>query len=174
MRILMLVLGVLAAAQAGAGIYKTYDKNGNVVYSDDPAGESVQTRETMVVPALPKKVIDQKLNRKGKDETPGAAEPREYAIKILKPAPEQTLQHGEDAFNMDFEIEPELGKSHHVEVFLNGDRLSRDNYSPTIDPQTLPRGEQRLEVVVVDKKGMRISATAINFHIFQPTEIAPD
>ncbi|HEX5359502.1 MAG TPA: DUF4124 domain-containing protein [Fluviicoccus sp.] len=175
MRRMVLAAVILMSGHALAGIYKTYDKNGNVVYSDDPAGgaESVQTRETMVVPALPKQVIDNKLNRGGKSGEKALKEPVSYQVKISKPAPDQQFQHGDPAFNLEFSLTPDLWKTHHFEVYLNGERISRDNYSPSLNPEKMSRGDHRLEIRILNERGQKITAEGMNFSVFQGSEIAP-
>ncbi|RZU47285.1 uncharacterized protein DUF4124 [Fluviicoccus keumensis] len=176
MRWYVLIMAGLLAGQAMAGIYKTYDKNGNAIYSDAPSGgaEEVQTRETMVVPSLPRQVIDQKLNMgDAKKKGAAGAEPSSYQVKITKPLPDAHLQHGDEAFSMEFELTPNLWKGHHVEIYLNGEKIARDKYSPKLDPAELPRGEQRLEVVIVNARGVKVASDAINFNVFQGSEIAP-
>ncbi|HEX5277410.1 MAG TPA: DUF4124 domain-containing protein [Fluviicoccus sp.] len=175
MRRWVVAVMVLWSGHALAGIYKSYDKNGNVVYSDDPAGgaESVQTRETMVVPALPRQVIDSKVNRGVKPGEKALKEPTSYEIRIAKPLPDQQFQHSDPPMNLDFSLKPELWKTHHFEIYLNGERIARDNYSPVLDPEKLARGDHRLEVRILNEKGQRISAEGMNFTVFQGSEIAP-
>ena len=57
---LMCLLMCCTAAQAG--IYKTYDKNGNVIFSALPSNDAqqVETQPIAIVPALPRAVIDEK------------------------------------------------------------------------------------------------------------------
>ena len=166
--------GLLFAAQALAGIYKTYDKNGNAVYSDSPSGgaEEVQTREPMVMPALSPDVIRQKL--KPVNDKDDGAEPKDYKVVILKPKADEILLHGGLPFNMEIQNEPRMWKEHHLEVMLDGAKLATDNYSPKIDPVKLDRGTHRLEVKVVNGKGVKVSGEALDFHVQQHSVLAPN
>lgn len=161
-------LTLLLSLQASAGIYKTYDKNGNPVFTDSPSGdsESVQTRETMVVPALPVEIIRQKT----RSQAPSAKdreekEPETYLLQIVRPQPEETIPHGEESYPLEISLEPGLWQSHHLEVWLDGTLLARDNYSPELDPMTLDRGLHRLEVRVLNGQGEVLKSLGRDFYV---------
>lgn len=171
MRYLPLVLvGVCSLAQAE--IYKTYDKNGNVVFTDTPSGsaEQVQEKPVMTVPALSRDVINKKLKDKQK---PAATAPTAYKITVDKPKANDTLHKSEPSFGAGITLDPPLWRDHHLQVLLDGKAQGQDNFSPTIDPASLERGQHRLEIKAVDAKGAELGKEVVDFFIQQPTAIKP-
>ena len=166
MRLLTLGIAILLSGQVSAEIFRTYDKNGNPAFSDSASGESesVQTRETMVVPALSPDVIQKKLRP---EATAKAAdtEPKTYKIGISRPLADETLAHGIVAFAVAFQLEPKLWHDHHFEVLVDGVRLAKDSYSPKLDPAKLDRGQHRLEIKVMDAKGKVVASQGQDFHV---------
>ena len=67
---LMVAISLLLTNVAQAEIYKTYDKNGNVIFSDVPSADAQQleAKPIATVPALPRNVIDQKLKPQKDDK----------------------------------------------------------------------------------------------------------
>lgn len=163
---LMCLLVCSCAAQAG--IYKTYDKNGNVIFSDIPSNEAqqVETKPIAIVPALPRAVIDEKIKPVIKTDK-NAEVPKNYQISITGLSSQMTLRKEDKAFNVGFEFKPPLHKEHHVMVAIDGQAPSKDNLSPLIDPSKLERGQHRLELKIVDKKQNVLQSEVVDFFVQQ-------
>lgn len=170
MRYLPLVLvGVCCLAQAE--IYKTYDKNGNVVFTDTPSGsaEKVQEKQIMTMPALSREVIDKK---KAKTEQPAKA-PAGYKISVEKLKAGDVFRHTDPEFGVIIQLEPVLWKGHHLQVAIDDSPLGQDMFFPVIKPAELGRGQHRLEMKVVDAQNVVLSTESLDFFVQQPSAIKP-
>ena len=165
----VMLLCVTSLAQAG--IYKTYDKHGNVVFSDAPSSDAqeIEDKPVMVVPALPKAVIDQKTQPLTKNTSP--TEPESYKVKVANIKANDTLHKTDAALIATIQLEPQLWKEHHLIVLLDGKQIGKDNFSPKIDPTTLERGQHRLEINVLGKNKKNLATEVIDFFIQQPSVI---
>lgn len=165
--LLLLGLGCLAHA----GIYKTYDKNGNVVFSDTPTSnaEEVADKPVATMPALPRDVIDKKL--KIKPQNPAEVAPASYKISLDKLKTNDVLRHGEPALTALIQLEPQLWHAHHLLLSQDGKELARDTFSVSIDPSALERGQHRLEIKAVNNKGEVLTTEVVDFFVQQTTAV---
>lgn len=164
-----LIFLALLTSSVHAGIYKTYDKNGNVVFTDVPSNEAqvVEEKPIATMPALPRAVIDAKTKPLKDDKA--VAVPTNYKITVSGVADQATVRKEAQAFNAGFQFEPPLSKEHHINVSLDGKALGKDNFAPSIDPSKLERGQHRLELRVIDAKQKVIQTEKIDFFIQQTT-----
>ncbi|HMY81349.1 MAG TPA: DUF4124 domain-containing protein [Agitococcus sp.] len=163
---------MLSANLAQAEIYKTYDKNGNVIFSDVPSADAqhIEAKPIATVPALPRNVIDQKLKPQKDDKK---LLPTSYNMTINGLASEAVLQKEQETFNLGIQFEPALAKEHTLQVFLDGQDMGKNNLSPQINPRSLERGQHRLEFKVLDAKQSVMQTQAIDFFIQQPSTKTP-
>lgn len=169
---LVVLCCLLSANLAQAEIYKTYDKNGNVIFSDVPSADAqhIEAKPIATVPALPRNVIDQKLKPKKDDKK---LLPTSYNMTINGLASEAVLQKEQETFNLGIQFEPALAKEHTLQVFLDGQDMGKNNLSPQINPRSLERGQHRLEFKVLDAKQSVMQTQAIDFFIQQPSTKTP-
>lgn len=163
---LVLAISLLLTNVAQAEIYKTYDKNGNVIFSDVPSdsAEKVEEKQIMTVPALPaalKKPLT--TNSTNKD----SIIPKGYKIVISGLDAQATIQKQSPAFNIGLSFDPPLHTTHTLEVLLDSRNLGKNNFAPKIDPSQLDRGQHRLEVKVLDQKQKIIQTESVDFFIQQ-------
>lgn len=164
---LVVLCCLLSANLAQAEIYKTYDKNGNVIFSDVPSADAqhIEAKPIATVPALPRSVIDEKTKPK-KDNKKSL--PTSYKMTINGLASETILQKEQEPFNLGIQFEPALAKEHTLQVFLDGQDMGKNNLSPQISPSSLERGQHRLEFKVLDAKQNIMQTQAIDFFIQHP------
>ena len=162
-----LVLLLSVSSVLHAGIYKTYDKNGNAVFSDAPSNDAqeVESKPIMVVPALPKAVIDLKTQPLGKNTA--ATEPTDYKVTLANIKADDTLRKEDKSFMVGVTLEPPLWKEHHLQLSLDGKQIAKDAFSALIDPSVLERGQHRLEVVIVTNKKKILKTEVVDFFIQQ-------
>ncbi|HQV24004.1 MAG: DUF4124 domain-containing protein [Moraxellaceae bacterium] len=170
---LVLLVTCLMASMAQAEIYKSYDKNGNVIFSDVPndSAEKVEEKPIATVPALSPKIIEEKT--KPIKDAKSTAVPNSYKITVSGLADQATIRKEAETFNAGIQFEPPLSKEHHITVSLDGKFLGKDAFSPSIEPSKLDRGQHRLEIKVLDKKQKIIQTESVDFFIQQPTVNKP-
>lgn len=168
MRYLPVIL-LCAVGFAQAGIYKTYDKNGNAVFSDAPSNDAqeVADKPIMVVPALPKAVIDLKTQPLTKNNS--ATEPTDYQVTFSNIKANDTLRKEDSSLPVNVILNPPLWKEHHLQLSLDGKQISKDSFSMTIDPKLLDRGQHRLEAVIITNKKKILKTEVMDFFIQQPS-----
>jgi hypothetical protein len=166
MRYLPLIL-LCVTGLAQAGIYKTYDKNGNVIFSDAPSNDAqeVESKPIATIPALPRAIIDKKIQPIVNNKA--ATEPTSYKVTVANIKANDTLRKTDPALIATIQLEPQLWKEHHLSVLLDGKQIGQDNFSPKIDPASLERGEHRLEINVFNKKKNSLATEVIGFFIQQ-------
>lgn len=173
MRYLPLVL-LSVCSLAQAEIYKTYDKNGNVVFTDTPSGsaEQVQEKQVMIVPALSQEVINKKLKDKA-GKSPADTAPTSYKISVDKLKANDTFRNTDAEFSAAVQLEPPLWKDHQLLVSLDGKALGQNSFAPLIKPAELNRGQHRLEIKAVNAQNVVLGTESVDFFIQQASAIKP-
>ena len=164
-----LVLLLSVSSVLHAGIYKTYDKNGNAVFSDAPSNDAqeVESKPIMVVPALPKAVID--LKTQPLTKTNSATEPENYKVTISNIKANDTFRKEDKSIMAGVTLEPPLWKEHHLQLSLDGKQIGKDAFSVLIDPSVLERGQHRLAIAIVTNKNKILKTEVVDFFIQQPS-----
>ncbi len=173
MRYLLVLLWCISSF-AQAGIYKSYDKNGNVVFTDTPSNDAqeVADKPIVTIPALPKALIDQQ-KAKSANKNNVALEPSAYKVIIENLKPNDSFRREDKSVTANIQLVPPLWKEHHLQLTLDGKALSQDNFSPQIDLTTAERGQHRLEVKAVNLKGTVLGSEVVDFFVQVPTAIKP-
>ena len=167
-----LAAGLAAPVHAGE-IYKTYDENGNPIFTDqapEPGAEPITLRELSVVEA-PEYASTASGDGESEDgaSTSLNALRRQYRdFELVSPAPEQnfwgTGQIATIAWNTRAGLQPGMG----VIFFLNGQPVTELTRSATFATPPLDRGEYQAKAELRDA-GNRVVATAgpVTFFIKQ-------
>ncbi|MEZ5560982.1 MAG: DUF4124 domain-containing protein [Pseudomonadales bacterium] len=191
---LLAALLTLGAAPAWAAIYKTVDKDGNVVFSDVPptAGEQgevveIQSGNTFnsseARPATPAGGTAEAGNE---DEAPlyewtddgGNPEaPPQYAsyesLEIISPGHDESVRENAGNVRVLTMLKPELQPGHRMELLLDG-KLAQSGTSPAFMLQNVDRGTHTVQVRVVSDDGMELVASApTTFHLQRHTILLP-
>lgn len=162
---LIVLLSVCSIAQAG--IYKTYDKNGNPVFTDAPSADAqeVEDKPVLTVPALSRSVIEQKTQPLTKNTS--ATEPADYKVSFTNIKANDSLRKEDKAVSAGVVLEPPLWREHHLLISLDGKQISKDGFSAMIDPEKLERGQHRLEVAIINNKSKVLRTEVLDFFIQQ-------
>lgn len=163
---MMFVAGmILTGAAAAGGIYKSYDKSGNPVYTDSPSqgSRAVEPRPMMTMPSLPKQAV-----KPAGTGSPAVVAPAVYALAIQRPKADDAMIRGAEPFKIEYSLEPVLWPQHHLEMLLDGNSLGRDNLHPEISPQALDPGQHRLLIQITDAKDNVMTTTSTDFFILLP------
>lgn len=166
----IIAIGLLLASVAQAEIYKTYDENGNVIFTDVPSStaEKIEAKPIATVPALAPSLIKEKTKpiNKEKDTAPTA-----YKIILSGLEAQATIPKEQEPFQAGIHFEPPLHKNHILVVALDGQDLGKNNFAPKIDPTQLDRGQHRLDIKIVDKAQKIIHSEVIDFFIHQTSVV---
>jgi len=150
----LLILSLFLSAGLYAQIYKTKDKDGNVVYSDTPTNdqaESVKLKEILTLPA------DTPTNSASSD-TPRDDGVIEYQVDIVSPRHEVTIPPGQRDLAVAIVLNPSLHQDHLITYYIDGE-LIQETQSTSIVIQDPPRGGRTLTVEVINQQGEVLGAS---------------
>jgi len=166
MRLIILSFLLCSTGVVNAQIYKTYDKNGNVIFSDVPSNsaEQVEEKPIAIIPALPKKIIEEKTKPLKKND---GSVPKAYKLTVSGLEQDATLRKEQEAFQAGVQFEPPLHKNHTLLIALDGKDLGKNNFAPKIEPNQLDRGQHRLDIKIVDQNQKTIQTETFDFFIQQ-------
>ncbi len=164
----LIALLVLACAPALAQIYKTTDKDGNVVFTDTPPDSSnseqvdLQPTNTVAPPAPVPRAAP----------TEADAEPPEPAVPqatITSPANETTIPMGGGNFTVTAAVEPALFGGQGLQLTIDGAPEGVVQPGATWNLMNVFRGAHDLVVHVVDRDGKTLSSSEpVRVYVMRP------
>ncbi len=154
---------ILAAASAGAQIYKWRLPDGSIEYSDRPPAEGAERVElsplmTYSPPAAP---------------TPGAASESEGStgfggydtFTIASPADGAEIRGNAGEITVNFAVTPSLFEGHAIDVFMDGRKFGRATVA-VVTLSNVDRGSHQIYATVVDGSGAELARTeTITVHL---------
>lgn len=155
-----------------AEIYKTVDKDGNVVYTDQaPHGnkktEKVTLKPSNSVPAIETPAI--KLSPDSPDK------PFKYkSLRIVSPENDSAIEHGPGNFSVKVKIKPNLSNSHSIQLFIDGEPYGQPGNSTSWALTNVFRGTHILQVKILDARGKTVKKSKkSSVHVFRPSVAHP-
>lgn len=155
MRSLAIVI-ILLAQLAGAEVYKTVDKDGNVKYTDTPRSdkaEKIELRELNTVPSAQPQAFPP--SPVGANSQPAAIN---YKIGIISPRSDVTIPVGQRDLAIAVTLNPVLQQGHLLVYFMNGELLEETTMNNII-VKDVPRGTHTLVVEAIDANGRSLGAS---------------
>jgi hypothetical protein len=149
---------LLLAHPVLAQVYKSVDKDGRVIYSDQPSpgAEAVPLGHTNRVPTV-------ETAAPPAPDQPTSSGPPYTRIAIVEPAEGATITNPGGNFSVQFVLEPALRDGDTVQLLVDGQPAGTVS-GTGIQLVGVLRGEHTLELVVVDPRG-RFAARAELVHI---------
>lgn len=148
-----LLLGALLAlftAQAMATeIYKSYDENGNVVFSDQPPSpeaEPIDLPEVNVVTSTP--ANPRPVGNNDPDSGPGLP----LALQMLTPADEETFWGTGQDLEVSFEVQPEMRPGMRIAIYIDDEREALISSTRTTI-RAIDRGTHSIRAELLDSRG---------------------
>lgn len=146
---LLCFLTVFAVLPALAtDIYKTRDKDGNIVYTDKPPASN---SEQVNLPPI------NTLSPAGGPRIPDRQKPvppplANYQINILSPRDNVTIPPGQRDLAIAVGLSQSLSENHWILYFINGE-LIEETKSTSIIVKDIPRGAHQITIDVIDDDG---------------------
>lgn len=163
--IALLLLPALVSAQ----IYKTFDKNGNIVYTDQPsksgtAHETVTLKQTNTAPPPPEVVRPAPVLGSETGSTTS------YSLEISAPENEATIPNGPGNFPLIVSIEPSLSEGETLQLYVDGVATGEPQRALVWQLTNVFRGAHDLTVSVLNADNSPIaSSTPIRIYVFRPS-----
>ncbi|MFK7731136.1 MAG: DUF4124 domain-containing protein [Pseudomonadales bacterium] len=170
--LLIPLLGLLLSQSTLAEIYKTVDKDGNVVYTDqaphgDKKTEKVKLKPSNSVPAIQTPAI--KLSPEDPDK------PFKYkTLRIVSPENDGAIEHGPGNFSVTAKILPQLRNSDRIQLFIDGKPHGKPGKSTSWALKNVFRGTHMLQVKVLSLNGKTLKKSKkSSVHVFRPSVAHP-
>lgn len=164
-RFLLLVLCLLASPASFAQIYKTVDKDGNVVYTDNPPNDQAETVKLRELNTLPPEVQSHSRSNDRSDHE----EFIEYTVTIVSPKNEVVIPPGQRDLAVAISLNPSLHQDHLITYYIDGE-LVEETQSTSIVIQDPPRGGRSITVEVINQQGDVLGASEpLTVNVIRPT-----
>lgn len=159
-RTLTVLILLFALPLYAAEVYKSVDKHGNTVFSDQPSAnaEKIEVQDVMTIPAL-----------QSEPPKPSVAEPLERytELTVLTPKNDETYFRSEGDLIISIQTQPALYEGDRVVVYLNSNEFLSGK-SLTYNVAELDRGTYQLRVAIKDAADKIVkSSGTITFHMRQ-------
>jgi len=159
-RCLTLLILLLALPLYAAEVYKSVDRHGSTVFSDQPSAnaEKIEVQDVMTIPALqtqpPKPSVDEPVERYTE-------------LTILSPKNDETYLRSEGDLIISVQTKPALFESDRVVIYLNSNEFLSGK-SLTYNVPELDRGTYQLRIAIKDSADKIVkSSGTITFHMRQ-------
>lgn len=168
-RLLLCLSLSLTCSLAVADVYKTVDKNGNVVYTDKPDGK--QPAELIKLPPVNTLPSEQSNTPVTSQEPPAVDKP--YEVTIVSPRNNASITAEQRDLGIAITLDRRLDPNHWLLYFMNGELLE-ETQTNNINIQEITRGSHTIVVEVVDQDGASLGKsleTTVN--VMRPIIKAP-
>lgn len=166
MRFLVLLV-VCWSSFALASVYKSYDKDGNVVYSDSPKGKHATEVKLPPINTVSSNTQAAAVASYSLAPTDERAVDGDYQIRITSPRPDASIPAAQQDIAVLVEIEPSLSDVHTLIYTLDGEVLQETQLSNILISNP-PRGTVILGVEVIDEDGNVITrADPVTVHLLR-------
>lgn len=183
--LLSVLLIAIPLNASAAGIYKTVDKDGNVVFTDVPPKEdakAVQLRGASVyapqsettqpapinaAPSSPQPGdLQDSLLGSGEDSAPVAVTAYEQ-LSIASPAEDEAVRANAGNFTVTVRLTPALMAGDQVVIMLDGQEVARSS-GTAVALENIDRGTHSLMAQIVDSSGVpKIASNPVTFHLLR-------
>lgn len=159
MKYTALLLGLVLACPSliAKPVYKSQDNFGRTIYSDQPsdAAEKIELPKLQTYTPPPVATPTEQAPKKLEIVTP------RYDITFLQPSQNQVYTHNVQDITIKIAVSPLLDKSHHLQLFLDGQPHGTATQNMTHQVQNLTRGAHTIQVVALDKNKKTISESQV-------------
>lgn len=162
--VFLLVSG--AAAAEGTSIYRSYDAEGNPVFSDEPMpdSESFEIREIQTVPA---ENAEFEYTRKEKTE-----DVKYTRLDILYPENDTSVRENAGNLTVTIESEPALRPGHSAHLYLDGVEVAAGSQT-SFSLENLDRGTHTLSASIRAGEKPIIESDTVTFTLHRHSRLHP-
>ena len=151
------------ATGLSAAVYKSVDAEGNVVYTDEPAGNGKPIDLPPLSTIPPPKYTPSQPSAEPQGSTSGYTK-----LSIVAPSQEETLRDNTGAVPVSAGLEPALNVAagHRFQYYLDGQTQGDPTASNQIVIANVDRGAHNVAVAVVDGEGKEVMrSNPVPFHL---------
>ncbi|MGF1642878.1 MAG: DUF4124 domain-containing protein [Thiotrichales bacterium] len=179
MRNLLVVALLLLSCASHAEIYRWTDKNGNVMFSDQPPPGHKVEKLQITSPNLSSRTESpaKPQAEAGADESPAESpDGGGYeTLQILSPKADESIRSNTGAIDVSISLSPtlqvELG--HRFRILFNGNPV-KEGLSPFVVLDNVDRGTHTVQALVITREGDTLKESpSVQFHVLRFTQIKP-
>jgi Domain of unknown function (DUF4124) len=166
---LITLLMFCAVSASAAPAWTWVDANGQRHYSDVPVPGAVQVELAGAQGfATPQTPTSDRREEPASEQRPSA----EYqTFNIVSPAHQETLWNIGTVLNVQVELQPGLQAGHHLDVYLDGERIGIGATSTQFSIPNVFRGLHTVEVAIADSAGTEILRSGAVTVMVQQTSV---
>jgi hypothetical protein len=176
MQTCLIVLALLVADAAGAvPVWKWVDQTGQVHYTDVPVpgAQRIELLGGEAIPASPPRTETPAAQPAPAEASTPAAQYRRFVV--VQPTQQQTLWNIGATLQVQVELDPALQPGHHIDVFLDGQRVNVGATSARFTVPDVFRGVHTLQAVIADSRGQDlVRSLAVTFMVQQTSILNPN
>ncbi|WP_419533611.1 DUF4124 domain-containing protein [Endozoicomonas sp.] len=163
---LAVILPMILADLALAAIYKTVDKDGNIIFTDsrpaDQPSEEVQLRPITPMSSVP-------TSRPGSSVSSQEESEEMYSLlEIVEPANDATVR-SQGNFTVRIATEPRVLSGHRIRLLLDGDVVGESKRKLSFELKNIDRGTHTLTVEIVDNRKKVVQSSNNTIHVHRTT-----
>lgn len=167
-----------AVASFGATVWTWVDENGQRHFSDRPVpgAREIELRDAQTF-SSPTPSARQPAASALTDSSGETGEPsRPYSVfNVVSPSQQETLWNIEGTLDVQVELEPPLQPGHHLDVYLDGQRVSLGATGNQFTVPEVYRGLHTMQAVVADSNGDEVlRSLAVTFMVQQTSLLNPN
>ena len=175
-RLLATALMLLCAGIAAQGIYRSVDRNGNIVFSDQPSSDSTLVK----LPPIPTYSAPERRPGDRGSGRPAAAQAHSAGytlVEIQQPARDATLRDNAGVVPVTVALEPQLDPSDgdRLQFYLDGQPQGGLTTDTSVSFSDVERGAHQVSVAVVDRRGRQLQRSAsVTFYLHRESVNFPN
>ncbi len=167
--LIITLVALLSSSIFAAQIYKTTDKNGNVIFTDSPPegqqAETVKLKPMTTISPPPAKPLPSAPQPKE-----GDAEKFSYnSVQILTPEPGETIRNT-PVFEVIAAVDPDMLPKHSAILLIDGKPYGKRQKSLQFVLSEVDRGTHTLEVQIVDDSGKKQAGDSIEVYVHRTSQ----
>ncbi|MDE1461713.1 DUF4124 domain-containing protein [Spartinivicinus poritis] len=166
--LLWALIAILPWAASYAEIYKTIDKDGKVVFTDNPEGkpaEEVELKKGNTISLPPAKISP---SSKSSDINSKSFSYREFNIK--KPTQDATIR-GSGNFSVLAAISPNLRPGDSVQLYIDGKPYGSKQKGLLFNLNNVDRGTHSIVVKVLNSDGRVLNSASVTVHVHRSSAL---
>jgi hypothetical protein len=170
MRISLLIISLFIAHSTLAGVYKSVDEDGNVIFSDQPSpdAEKIKIKEVQTIKAPKVKSKKEALPAEGSAKE--GQKPVGYStLAIIHPQNGTGIRANDGNITITTAVKPALDQEagHTLALYMDNQLVS-SGPGTTFSLKNVERGTHSFSVAVIDKDGKELTRSAtISFSVLR-------
>lgn len=147
-------------------VYKTVDKEGNIIFTDKPSADSEEIKLQELQTIKNPNPAKYKEQGRAKDKSKALSY---TSFTVISPENGSGLRSNNGSVNISLKLEPALQGGHKIIIALDGEEISNGS-SSSASVQNLDRGMHSISASIIDGNGNKVSSTSSSFSLLRASQ----